>query len=73
MPVDMREKLSRYISDKIARYLIYASGTISFLILIAIGIFVLKKGCRHLKKLVLGRFFLALSGVPLTDYLAFCR
>jgi phosphate transport system permease protein len=36
--------MSRYLSDRIVKYLIFASATISFLVLLAIGIFILEEG-----------------------------
>lgn len=59
--------LNRYISDRVARYIIYISGSASFIILLAIAIFILIEGLPAFEKVGLLNFLFGIDWRPTKD------
>jgi phosphate transport system permease protein len=59
--------ISRYFADKTARYLVIISASVSFLILLAIGIFTLKEGLPAFESIGLFNFLFGVEWRPGQD------
>jgi phosphate transport system permease protein len=59
--------VNRYFSDRVARYIVYISGTASFFILLAIGFFILIEGLPAFQKVGLLNFLFGIEWRPTQD------